>query len=490
MRAEQRSSLSATEWAALVLDPGWKQVEDSLHSADPLGFPGYRDQGRPRDAVLAAAGSVSRRPVEMVVFDFSSFGGSLGVVAGERIARAFERAVARRAGVVALLATGGARMQEGMVALVQMAKTVLTRQELARAGLPFVAYLCHPTTGGAYASFGALADFVWAEPGATVGFAGPRIAERTTGVPLPETSHTAESAFEHGLIDAVVPPNHLRSRVAEVLDLTLGEDTPVAEGSHTGAPGPPGRAWEEVVLARHPSRPTARSFAERIAAPVVPIRGDRAGTSDTGVLTALARVAGTRVGIIAHDRRRLPPGAYRCSQRLIRMAGRFGLPLVTLVDTPGAEPGAGSEAGGIVRAIAGTFRDVLEHPRPTLSIVTGEGGSGGALAFACADRVLALEHSTFSVIGPEGAAAILRREDVRDVAEDLRLRACDLVTLGIADGVIAEPPPGAHAHPEETARRIAEAAGDALRELGEAGDPREARALRWREAGNRFLEGA
>lgn len=203
---------------------------------------------------------------------------------------------------------------------------------------------------------------------------------------------------------------------------------------------------------------------------------------------ALGRIAGRRTGILAHDRRPLPPGAFRASQRLIRMAGRFGLPLVTFVDTPGADPTSESEAGGVVRAIAGTFRDVLEHPRATVACVTGEGGSGGALAFACCDRVLALEHSIFSVIGPAGAAAILRRSDVASVAADLDLTSAGLARLGIADRVVAEPAPGAHAHPEEAARLLAGAMAAALDEASGA-DPRASRAQRWRAAANRFVEG-
>jgi acetyl-CoA carboxylase carboxyl transferase subunit beta len=205
-------------------------------------------------------------------------------------------------------------------------------------------------------------------------------------------------------------------------------------------------------------------------------------------LAALGRIAGRRVAILAHERRPLGPGAFRLSQRLVRTAARFALPLVTFIDTPGADASSASEAGGIARAIAGVYRDVLDHPRATVAAVTGEGGSGGALAFACCDTVIALEHAVFSVIAPEGAASILRRDDVAATARDLRLTAADLHELGIADVVVAEPPPGAHEHPQETTRRLEAAIGGALADLGDE-DRRAERSERWRTAGNRFLEG-
>src|SRR5260221_6485976 len=267
MKIEPHTPTSAAAWASLVLDPGYNAVDDGLASTDPSGFPGYDTDA---ESVLCASGTSGGLPVEVIAFDFSVLGGSLGVVAGERIARAFERAVVRRGAVVALLATGGARMQEGMAALVQMGKTVVARQTLAKHGLPFVAYLRNPTTGGVYASFGALADVIWAEPGATVGFAGPRVAERMSGRPLPTGSHTAEFAFARGLVDGIVPADELRDRVRAFLDATLGSDD--LPGGTAMPPAPsqaPADAWEEVLLARHNDRPTGRAFAERIATGIV-----------------------------------------------------------------------------------------------------------------------------------------------------------------------------------------------------------------------------
>lgn len=474
----------AKPWLDLVLDPGWVERDGDLAAGNPLAFPGYEPG---RETVLVASGACGGHPVEAISFDFDVLGGSMGIVAGEKIARAFERALGRRAAVVALTASGGARMQEGMAALVQMAKTVVARDTLARAGLPFVAYLRNPTTGGVYASFSSLADIVWAEPGATVGFAGPRVAQAVTGRPLAEGSHTASFAVAYGLIDAEMLPETLRSSLRRVLDLTLGRDVtgPASAGPEPKAPSPLD-AWREVTLARWPDRPTGTALARRTASDLTELHGDRRGGDDAGVLCALGRIGGVRCGIVALDRTHPTPAGFRKAQRMIGLAARLRLPVVTFIDTPGADPSSESEASGIARAIAETFAAMLAHPVATVAVVTGEGGSGGALALACADRLLILEHAIFSVIAPEAAATILRRDDPQRVAADLRLTAFDLRRLGLADRIVAEPSPGAHADPAKAADAIGHAVSYALAQI-DPSSAREARTRRWREAANQFL---
>jgi acyl-CoA carboxylase subunit beta len=479
---------TAREWIDLVLDPGWTESDATLAAADPIGFPGYGARDAKRESIVAADGEVAGTPVVAISFDFEVFGGSMGVVAGEKIARAFERAIDRRAALLALTASGGARMQEGMVALSQMAKTIVARRSLTGAGLPFLAYLRHPTTGGVYASFASLADVLWAEPGATIGFAGPRVAEQVE--PLPEGSHTAEFSLSNGLIDDIVAPEDLRAAFGVFLRSTMEADSPDQTRSALDSPSPSSAsAWDQVQLARHPGRPSGRTILAGIGDAFVELRGDRAGVDDTGVVSGVARIGGRRCGVIALDRTRPSAPGYRKAYRLLRFAGALCVPLVTIVDTPGADPSSDSEAQGIARTIATAFRTVLEHPGPSVAVVTGEGGSGGALSLAVCDRVLVCENAIFSVFAPEGAAAVLKRDDVEGVAQDLKLTAKDLIALGLADGLIAEPPGGAHSDPVLAIKLIGEAVGRALDDLSAEpqADRLAARRRRWREAGNAFL---
>ena len=480
---------TAREWIDLVLDQGWEERDTGLASSDPLGFPGYTSRDAARESVITADGAVAALPVVVISFDFDVFGGSMGVAAGEKIARAFERAIERRAAVVALTATGGARMQEGMLALSQMPKTITARRALTVAGLPFLAYLRHPTTGGVYASFASLADVLWAEPGATIGFAGPRVAEQVA--PLQEGSHTAEFSLANGLIDDVVRPDDLRGSVGVFLRATIEPDAPGRPRESTESPAAAGGVWDQVTLARHPGRPAGRRILDGISDAFIEVRGDRAGVDDTGVASGLARIAGRRCGVIALDRTRPTPPGYRKAYRLLRFAGALGVPLVTLIDTPGADPSSSSEQQGIARTIATAFRTVLEHPGPSVAVVTGEGGSGGALCLAVCDRILICENAIFSVIAPEGAAAILKRSDIEGVAQSLKLTAKDLIAFGLADGVVPEPPGGAHEDPDLGIKLIGEALGSALDDLAAqpAAERLAVRRERWRNAGNSFLLG-
>ncbi|MHB8511075.1 MAG: carboxyl transferase domain-containing protein [Actinomycetota bacterium] len=452
-----------------ILDAGWSEADAKLRSKNPLRFPAYDPIN---ESVIVASGAIGSFPVEAISFNFEAFGGSMGIVAGEKIARSFERAVDRRAAVVALCASGGARMQEGMLSLAQMAKTVVARTLLEQAGLPFIAYLQNPTTGGVYASFASLADLIWAEPNATIGFAGPRVAEQVTGSPLPTGSHTAEFALEHGLIDAITPRVGLAGELLNALDLIRGADTP-SESPPPLEPKQSADPWSYVQAARDVNRPTAQQICSSIATPHT-----RIGSPFVeGIACAITRILGRRVVIIAMDRARPTPLAYRKARRAISLASRFSLPIVSLIDTPGADPSSESEAGGIAREIASTFHAMLSAPVPTVSVITGEGGSGGALALACTDRVLISENAIFSVIAPEGAASILKRNDVERVAAELQLTSFDLKRFGIADAIV----------PEKDGIEIEQAIGWALSSI----DPTNAlqsRRTRWRELGNAWLE--
>ncbi len=350
-------------------------------------------------------------------------------------------------------------MQEGMGSLVQMAKTVEARGWHAAAGLAHVCLMTSPTTGGVYASFASLADAIYAEPGATAGFAGPRVVEELTGTTPSRDVHTVEFAFEQGLVDALVARPEQRSAIARALraltreprereDHSLPADAPKPRSPSTL------RAWERLQLVRDPARPKGPQIVDELLREAVELRGDRAGGDDPHVVVRVGHLrASTRnVVAIAQDASgdgRIRPEGFRKAVRAIDLAGRLGIPVLTVIDTRGADPLPSSESGGVAAAIAKTFDAMLMCPSPTVAVLSGEGGSGGALAMATADRVIAWENAVFSVIAPEGAATILYREPSRapELAEALRITVPDLTELGLVDVAVPEPPGGVQANP-------------------------------------------
>ncbi|HYP24881.1 MAG TPA: carboxyl transferase domain-containing protein, partial [Actinomycetota bacterium] len=437
---------TAPEAIETLIDGGsFEPAGDAVPAGDPLGYPGYTDalaRARERsgtdESVVTGAATIGGIAVEVAAFEFPFMGGSMGAAAGELLARSMERAAARGVPFVLRTATGGARMQEGMASLVQMPKVAGARIELGEARQPFVAVLGNPTTGGVLAGLAALADVTIAERGATVGFAGPRVAERATGRPLSKTSHTAEAALDAGLVDAVVDTSSVPAVVEWILSMLTsrgddGEHTPPeTTGDHLDA-------WEAFQRVRSPEWPQSVLLAAQMGGPAFELRGDRAGSDDRGCVAFLAQVDG-RGALILALQRGVAPGAadYRKAIRCVRIAGRVGLPIVTLVDTGGADPSEGSERHGIAWAIAELFDAILSAPVPVVSVLMGEGGSGGALAFACGDALLAFEETAFAVIAPELAAEILWRDAGRaeEAAKLLKMGAADLARLGICDEVL------------------------------------------------------
>jgi acyl-CoA carboxylase subunit beta len=446
-----------------------------LVGGDPLGWPGYAETLErlpPGDSVLTGRAAVdgSRTSGRYVVIAgrFDVLGGSMGAVHGERVVRAYRRAVLEKLPVVVLASSGGARLQEGMVALAQMLRTAGAARAHSRAGLLSMAVLRPPTTGGVLASYVALADLRAAQPGATVGFAGPRVVEVTTGAPPPPYSHTAESAYAVALVDALVPHAEQAAWVEAAIGLRdtrlPGRPTLAPAGTDSTPPSADG-PWLEVLRARARGRLTGIDHAARLCDSWVELRG-----TDPTVRAGLTRIGARRVVVVANDRRagsgRPGPGGYRLARRALGLATRLRLAFLTLVDTPGADPGAGSEAEGIAAEIAETFAAMAETTVPTVAVCVGEGGSGGALALAAADRLLMLEHAVFSVIGPEGAAAILARDPTQAsrFADRLHLTAADVAALGVADAVVPEGDP-AVIDAAVTAALDATTAGDRLRRL-------------------------
>ncbi|MEZ5100125.1 MAG: carboxyl transferase domain-containing protein [Thermoleophilia bacterium] len=447
--------LSAREWIDLLVEPrtfapfGPALVADPIEFRHEASYPDQLAQARSTtgadESVQSGRALVGRRAVVVVAFDFAFLGGSLGVAAGERVVEALTTAAAEGVPAVMVVASSGARMQEGLPALFQMARTSAAAVELRRAGVPFVAILTDPTTGAPYASVANLADVVLAERGALVGFAGPRVVEAVTGEPA--EGLRADELGERGILDAALARTELRPALATLLELLVRRPPLSEAGQRLALPLPqlPADRWALVQAIREPGWPSGRAWLDGLAERQFVLRGDRTGEDDPALVVALAEIAGERVLAIAQDRSGgtglVGPAGYRKAIRGLRIAARLRLPVLTILDGPGAAVGAEADRQGIAVWLAESFAALLEQPTPVVSLVVGQGSSGGAIALAAGDRILMLERSIFSVIAPEGAAAIISRDPGRapEWAEALRLSAADAQRLGLVDGVLPEP---------------------------------------------------
>ncbi|RKN40589.1 acetyl-CoA carboxylase carboxyltransferase subunit alpha [Micromonospora endolithica] len=492
--------LDAPARLAQLVDPdSFSALPDHPAEVDPIGFvdvlpyPHRLTAARAAtgltEAVVCGTAAIGGHGCAVAVMDFRFLGGSLGCAVGELVTRTAERALADGVPLVLVTASGGARMQEGALSLMQMATVSQAVAGLREAGLLSVSVLTDPTYGGVAASFATNTDVVLAESGARMGFAGPRVIRQVTGRELPEGFQTAEFLLRHGQVDMVVPRYALRARLAALLATAHGGRRPDARTGVPGQPPPvdsarPARvpaarapaeagddAWATVRLARHAGRPTTLDYLETAFDGFVELHGDRLGADCPAVVGGFARLDGRPVLVVGHQKGHTTgelvtrnfgmasPAGHRKALRLMRLAARLGLPVVTLVDTPGADPGVRAEEQGQAAAIAENILAMTVLPTPVVTVVTGEGGSGGALALAVADRVLMLQHAVYSVISPEGCAAILwpDRSAAPQAARALRLTAGDLYRLGITDEVVPEPEPAAHADPAAAARALREA---------------------------------
>lgn len=400
---------------------------------DPIRWPGYR----PECAVRWGPALVGGHQLVAAVWDFHVYGGSYGEAEAEAFTAAVSAAVESRLPLLSVVRSGGTRLQEGMAALVGIPRSVIALQALSAAGLPHLAIADHPTTGGVWVGIVSGADLRAAVAGATVGFTGPRVVEAMTGRTLPPGAHTAESAFDSGLVDAVLPRTNVGEwavRALEALRPHAGTGPPPPPA----VPEPPDRSgWAQVQATRKLGRPGGGALLEALLDGPVELRGDATVRAVLGRSAAGRRTVGVALAAL-RDGRPTPRG-YRLLERAARLAGRLDADLLLLVDTPGAEPGAASEAEGIAPAIAAGTAAVLDCPSPTLAVVHGEGGSGGALAGAVADRVLLTPYSHFTTLGPEGAAAALRCTP-EEAADRAALAPAELLALGFADAMApAEP---------------------------------------------------
>ncbi|WP_038842787.1 acetyl-CoA carboxylase, carboxyltransferase subunit beta [Salinispora arenicola] len=458
--------LSAPERLGQLLDdgsatlfPADDPVRDPLAFTDSRAYPDRLALARRAtgltEAVVCARGTIGGLPVTVAVMDFGFLGGSLGTVVGDRITRAAEAALAERTPLIIVTASGGARMQEGVFSLMQMAKVSQAVAALDDAGLLTVSIITEPTFGGVAASFATCTDVLIAEPGARMGFAGPRVIEQTVRERLPEGFQTAGFLLEHGMIDMVVPRGELRPVLGRLLAVTRpAAPSEVPDGViRDPATLPEVDAWDVVRAARDPARPTTLDYATTLLDGFVELHGDRLAGDCPAIVGGVGVLRGRPALLLGqqkgHDTRELvsrrfgmaSPEGYRKSSRLLRLAAKLGLPVMTLVDTPGAYPGIGAEQRGQALAIAEIIKQLCSIPVPVVSVVTGEGGSGGALALAVADRVLCRESGFYSVISPEGCSAILWKDVVAapQAARALRLGARHLLASSVVDGVVPEP---------------------------------------------------
>ncbi|WJV50673.1 carboxyl transferase domain-containing protein [Streptomyces flavofungini] len=408
----------------------------------PLAWAGY-DSARAAatertgesESVICGTATVAGLPAVLVSFEFRYLGGSLGERAGDRLEVAYAAARERRLPLVSLIATGGSRMQEGMVALRQLQRVAAQSALNRAAGLPQVAVVRDPTTGGGWATLGAGADVVLALPGTQVGFAGSRVRPPDAD----PAAYTAEGQLAAGAVDAIVAPDRLSARLGHWLRLLTTPATGAPEPPRAlGEAAAPATGWQAVRRARSPERPRAEAYLDAYFDSREPISGDRCGGTDDGMLCGVGLRAGRAVAYAAQTGTPTRPAGYRTAARLVRLADRLALPVLTLIDTPGAANDAAAERAGAGAAIADVFAAVAAARVPLTSLVIGEGGSGGALALAAPANTWAAPDSYFSVIAPEAAAAILKRPhaDVPALAEELRLRPQDLVELGVVRGVV------------------------------------------------------
>lgn len=475
----------------MVGDEGtFEEWDKGLCTRNPLHYKGYeekiahlQEKTGLEEAVVTGKVKIQGQDTVIGVCDGRFMMSSMGEVVGEKITRAVERATREKLPVILFTCSGGARMQEGIVSLMQMAKTSAALKRHSDAGLLYVTVLTDPTTGGVTASFAMLGDIILAEPGALIGFAGPRVIEQTIGQKLPKGFQRAEFLVEHGFVDAIVERPKLRETLGEILRMhsrdsvlertlegTASEaaedgEKELPEGAGNGQAGASdardglklhnqvAEAWDRVQISRMKDRPVGSDYIHALFTDFMEFHGDRYYRDDRAIIGGIACFHGMPVTVIAQEKGTntkeniehnfgMPsPDGYRKALRLMKQAEKFGRPVICFVDTPGAFCGLEAEERGQGEAIARNLFEMSGLTVPVLSIVIGEGGSGGALAMAVADEVWMLENSIYSILSPEGFASILWKDSskAKEAAEVMKLTAGDLYELGMVEHVFLEP---------------------------------------------------
>ena len=476
----------------MVIDEGtFEEWNQDLIGGNPVNYKGYPEKVQAlqektglKEAVVTGKGKINGRDTVIAVCDGRFLMASMGWAVGEKITRAVERATEEKLPIIIFACSGGARMQEGITSLMQMAKTSAALERHSKAGLLYVSVLTEPTTGGVTASFAMLGDIILAEPGALIGFAGPRVIEQTLRQKLPKGFQRAEFLVEHGFVDDIVRRENLKETLGKILEIHAVSwktenriRTDAAELHHADYPGsdsenltndkcdsdrgdsnPAGinpylTAWDRVQISRKIDRPSGSDYIEALFTDFMEFHGDRNYGDDKAIIGGIAKFHGKPVTVIvqekgtntkeniAHNFGMPMPEGYRKALRLMKQAEKFQRPVICFVDTPGAFCGIEAEERGQGEAIAGNLWELAGLKTPVLSIVTGEGGSGGALALAAGDQVWMLENSIYSILSPEGFASILWKDSTKakEAAAVMKLTASDLYEKGIIEQVIPEP---------------------------------------------------
>ena len=442
----------------------FEEWDTGLSTENPLHMIGYpdkikalQDKTKLDEAVITGKARIGENEVALMVMDGRFLMASMGEVVGEKIARGVERATKEKLPVIIFTCSGGARMQEGMTSLMQMAKTSAALKRHSDAGLLYITVLTDPTTGGVTASFAMLGDIILAEPKALIGFAGPRVIEQTIGQKLPKGFQRSEFLKEHGFVDQIVERQKMRQTLGKILKMhqTGNEKVEKAtkEFQNRKTRSKTLEAWDRVQISRRNDRPVAGHYIEVLFQDFIELHGDRYFADDTAIVGGIATFHGRAVTVIAqakgqntkenigHNFGMPSPEGYRKALRLMKQAEKFHRPVICFVDTPGAFCGISAEERGQGEAIARNLYEMSTLRTPILSIVIGEGGSGGALAMAVSDQVWMLENSIYSILSPEGFASILWKDSTKaaQAAKVMRLTAADLKEMGIVEKVFAEP---------------------------------------------------
>ena len=499
----------------MVIDEGtFEEWNQDLIGGNPVNYKGYPEKVQAlqektglKEAVVTGKGKINGRDTVIAVCDGRFLMASMGWAVGEKITRAVERATEEKLPVIIFACSGGARMQEGLVSLMQMAKTSAALKRHHEAGQLYVSVLTDPTTGGVTASFAMLGDIILAEPGALIGFAGPRVIEQTIGQKLPEGFQRAEFLVEHGFVDKIVKREELKETLAMILKLhkkpesgcladwktenTVDraafeekEQNSSAKRAHHGsgkAAGAIRSAWDSVLLSRKADRPVATDYIRAIFDDFMEFHGDRHCGDDPAVIGGVAFFHGQPVTVLVQEKGEgtkenitrnfgmVSPEGYWKSLRLMQQAEKFHRPVICLVDTPGAFCGLEAEERGQGEAIAKNLYTLAGLTVPVLSVVIGEGGSGGALALAVADEVWMLEHSVYSILSPEGFASILWKDSkkAKEAAAVMKLTAADLYQMGMIEHVIPEAEPVSRENINDIAGYLENGIADFLEKYGE-----------------------